>query len=672
MKLWNRYWYGPVGAIRPYLLTKGFLILLAFDAWTGMIAHGARYGAGGFNVAHFRWLDALHPLPTPAWYVGLMMLLGWLALVAALAGTNRLVLGLLTVLYTYGWSMSLLDRYQHHYFISLALLCMTFFPRIRAADFFRVDGGSSAGRDRQGEAHGPETCAWAYRLLAVTIAIVYAWTAVTKLDAEWRAGLTLRDIAETKVVAAWFQTVAGRIGIGADAFWAIGSAAVVCLELLLAVAYLLAPAYGDKRSWRRWSMLAGLGAMVLHVGNEVLALKIGWFSYYMILLAGVYFLPARWLSAVAVVVAWPVRRLGWIMDLGGRPVDSRTRWPLVAAVLTAGLVAAIGAVLDLPGAPAATMTSAALFLAAAVIAQMRGKQVQAITLAAGLAAVLMWTAVVHSSVRFRFYTYRGHSLVGAGEGPRRLAMYRKSLDHAPDDRRRAQAHNNLAITCEQEGRLDQAIEHYQQAVRLAGHVYEVRRNLGVVLRARGRREEAIDQFRAALAINADDVQTRYELATVLAEHDELEQAVHHFSQAVRRAPQFAAAHHRLGLALNLLGRSPSAVKHFRRTLELEPQWPAALNALAWVLATDSDEQIRQPEEAVTLAERAAELTDHRDLAVLDTLAVAEASAGRFDRAVDIAGRALELAESAGSEQLADLIRSHLDHYRQSKLPPGRR
>src|SRR5262249_11362153 len=49
--LWSRYWFGPIAAIRPFLLMRGFLLLVAFDTWCQMIAHGARYGIGGFNVA---------------------------------------------------------------------------------------------------------------------------------------------------------------------------------------------------------------------------------------------------------------------------------------------------------------------------------------------------------------------------------------------------------------------------------------------------------------------------------------------------------------------------------------------------------------------------------------------------------------------------------------------
>ena len=106
MKAWNDFWYGPVAAARPYVFLKGFLILIALDVWVTRLPLGANYGSGGFNVAHFWWLDRLQPLPTPALYVGLVSLTGLLALTMALTAVNRVGMWVLLLLYTYSWSMS--------------------------------------------------------------------------------------------------------------------------------------------------------------------------------------------------------------------------------------------------------------------------------------------------------------------------------------------------------------------------------------------------------------------------------------------------------------------------------------------------------------------------------------------------------------------------------------
>ena len=140
---WDRYWFGPIAAIRPYLLMKVMWGLLAFDVWMERVPLAGRYGAGGFGVAHFRWLDSVQPLPTPELYVGLMLAIGLLAVVCVLTDAPRWMRALMALLYTYGWAMSLHDGYQHHYFISLVLATFVFFPDLRGCDLF-VDSSAAS------------------------------------------------------------------------------------------------------------------------------------------------------------------------------------------------------------------------------------------------------------------------------------------------------------------------------------------------------------------------------------------------------------------------------------------------------------------------------------------------------------------------------------------------
>ena len=69
---------------------------------------------------------------------------------------------------------------------------------------------------------------------------------------------------------------------------------------------------------------------------------------------------------------------------------------------------------------------------------------------------------------------------------------------------------------------------------------------------------------------------------------------------------------------------------------------------------------------MALAKRACELTEYKQPAALDTLAVAYAEAGRFQDAVDMAEKALELAIGLGQEELAREIRAHLEMFREGK------
>ena len=62
---------------------------------------------------------------------------------------------------------------------------------------------------------------------------------------------------------------------------------------------------------------------------------------------------------------------------------------------------------------------------------------------------------------------------------------------------------NLGIIYYQRGQVDEALKHFQETVRLTPDDSEARNNFGATLRAKGRLDEAIEQFRAAIRLNQD-------------------------------------------------------------------------------------------------------------------------------------------------------------------------
>ena len=62
----------------------------------------------------------------------------------------------------------------------------------------------------------------------------------------------------------------------------------------------------------------------------------------------------------------------------------------------------------------------------------------------------------------------------------------------------------------------------------------------------------------------------------------------------------------LGTTAQLLGRDADAVSEYRAALERDPDLISAANNLAWLLAASRDPSLREPDEAVRLAEFALE------------------------------------------------------------------
>ena len=147
---------------------------------------------------------------------------------------------------------------------------------------------------------------------------------------------------------------------------------------------------------------------------------------------------------------------------------------------------------------------------------------------------------------------------------------------------------------------------------------------------------------------------------------QFEQAVFHFGEVLRLKPAEAAAHNKLGRLRATDGKYEEAIAHFRSAIEHQPDFAEAMNHLARIYATHPDAGLRNPREAVRLAERACELTERKNPACLGTLAAAYAGVRRFDESVATVKTAIELAKANGHQPLVAILQAHLAHYQQGR------
>ena len=95
------------------------------------------------------------------------------------------------------------------------------------------------------------------------------------------------------------------------------------------------------------------------------------------------------------------------------------------------------------------------------------------------------------------------------------------------------------------------------------------------------------------------------------------------------------------------------------------QLSGILNNLAWVLATSTNDEVRDGERAVKYATRAVELTQEKLPHVLSTLAAAHAEDGDMEKAVQWSTKAVELGTEQDHDQLEQL-QEELDNYKEGK------
>ncbi len=639
----QKFLFAPVAAIRPFLFARLFLLLLAADIWIDFLVSSAQYGVAGFDVAHFAWLDKIQPLPTAAIYIPVMVAASFALWLSALAGIHRGLLGLAFLLFTYGWAMSQHDSFQHHYLLSLMLLCVTFFPKLTTADV--------AADPRR------PVAAWAYVMLAIQMAIVYLWTAIAKMDPAWISGHAIRRILHTDPADKTAHESVLHGLLAKTNGWSAFAVSAIVFELILVLGYLYAVGQ-DRRRGRTWpSAIFWLIAVMVHGGILLMNLKIGLFSYYMILAATVFLMPLPWLEKIGALVIRPALALSRIN--GDRLIgpSDPTAQIIQTAGISAGLVVATHFI-DLPGVEPGACIAATLLLAIAVAnaiarADTTGPRPAGPVIgflsrlrlgatatpdiarqrifAAALFALFMIAASYLGNLPYYFYLTAAQANHFVGDPHDAARFYKIAVDHAPNSLVDSQLYNNYAD----------------------------------ILQQIGYNREAIDNYQIALRINPADAYAQSNLAKLLMQTHQEDEALKHFAKAVEAKPNDAELICDFAVALQTRQKIDGAVKIYRLALKTDPNLARACNNLAWILATAKDHTPADAQEAVSLATRAAALTNQKDPLVLSTLAESYFAAGMQKEAIATDEQAIQLATAQNLPDFAKALTARLARYRQN-------
>jgi len=257
----------------------------------------------------------------------------------------------------------------------------------------------------------------------------------------------------------------------------------------------------------------------------------------------------------------------------------------------------------------------------------------------------------------------GTDLMLSGRLQEAMGHYKQALRINPDS---AMAHNDLGAALMREGRLQEAISHYEQALRLRPDYPEVHENLGNALLRAGKVQEAISHYEQALRLEPDNAEAYYNLGAALLQTGKVQDAVGRFNRALRIKPDYAEAYIALGNALEQAADFRGAIKQYEELLRIKPNIIPAQNDLAWLLATLAPEDGGNPVQSLGLARQVSELTRNQVAPYLDTLAAAYAATGQFSNAIATAQHAIDLARSAGQPQIVEQIEPRLELYRSGR------
>jgi tetratricopeptide (TPR) repeat protein len=194
------------------------------------------------------------------------------------------------------------------------------------------------------------------------------------------------------------------------------------------------------------------------------------------------------------------------------------------------------------------------------------------------------------------------------------------------DESSAKAHYSLGVLAMSQGRIPDGVRHLQSAVTYQPSYGEAHLALAEALRTTGRAADALDHYKEAVDLNPANAQARFGYATCLVRLKRYREARDWLTDATTRAPD-------------------------AREFQI---------ALARLLAAAPDPAVRDGSRAVGIVEQLVK-TD-RSLEVGETLAMALAETGQFDRAVGVQRGIIGAAEQAGREATARRMTVNLQLY----------
>jgi tetratricopeptide (TPR) repeat protein len=158
-----------------------------------------------------------------------------------------------------------------------------------------------------------------------------------------------------------------------------------------------------------------------------------------------------------------------------------------------------------------------------------------------------------------------------------VRSYQQALQLNPAS---SDAHQNLGLTWQTQGRVNEAVTEFEQAARLNSNRVDSWTHLGFLCAATpNRMPEAERAFRELTRLQPSSAEASGWLGNALAEQNKLADAIPFYLTALKLNPGDCRNEFNLGLTFSRLGQRDEAAEHYRRALSINPNYPEAQIAL---------------------------------------------------------------------------------------------
>ena len=200
--------------------------------------------------------------------------------------------------------------------------------------------------------------------------------------------------------------------------------------------------------------------------------------------------------------------------------------------------------------------------------------------AAGAPSTFTWNRIIWGTAIVVFAAIALQLVTDSGQtSPDKLSspsasvedrLRQQALTNPQDDR----AHFMLARKLQAQGKLDEAIESFRNAISIRDNNAGYHNDLAAAYATQKKFDLAIVHFRKALLLEAEDTKTMFNLGTALYSSGDLEGAIEQFRKVITFDPTHARAHNNLAVALKDSGQLQEAYQHRYEAMRLEREQQA--------------------------------------------------------------------------------------------------
>ena len=164
----------------------------------------------------------------------------------------------------------------------------------------------------------------------------------------------------------------------------------------------------------------------------------------------------------------------------------------------------------------------------------------------------------------------GSAFIQKGKLPEAIEQFELALKYDPDN---TAAHINLGTALARMERYDQAIEELQAVLTLDGEKDRAHHELGLIYHQLGDLEKAVEHYEASISLNPRNSAVHNNLGSIYVKLGQFEKAEEEFKTVLQYSPSDFRTHLNLGIVYSKQQKYQEAIKEFLTSIELQSDYP---------------------------------------------------------------------------------------------------